>query len=71
VPHIDPDTVLALARAQGQHWIDAAAAERIAAGASAALAAVDATLRGAEPGLLTGDGAAFADLLESLADAPR
>lgn len=71
MPYIDPDTVLALARAQGQHWIDAAAAERIAAGASAATAAVDATLRSTEPSLLTSDGAAFIDLLESLADAPR
>jgi hypothetical protein len=71
VPHIDPDTVRALAQAQGQHWLDAAAAERIAAGASAAIAAVDATLRSAEPGLLTGDGTAFMDLLESLAEAPR
>ena len=71
MPNIDPDTVLALARAQGQHWIDAEAAERIAAGATAALAAVDATLRSAEPCLLASDGAAFADVLESLADPPR
>jgi hypothetical protein len=71
MPRIDAETVRALARAQGQHWVDAAAAERIAAGASAALAAVEATLRDAEPGLLASDGAAFADVLEALADAPR
>jgi hypothetical protein len=71
VPQIDADTVLALARAQGQHWIDATAAERIAAGATAAIAAVSATLRSAEPGLLTADSATFLDVLESLADPPR
>jgi hypothetical protein len=71
VPQIDADTVLALARAHGQHWIDAVAAERIAAGATAAIAAVSATLRSAEPGLLTSDSAAFLDVLESLADPPR
>lgn len=68
---IDADTVLALARAQGQHWIDATAAERIAAGATAAIAAVSATLRDAEPGLLTAESAAFAAVLESLADPPQ
>jgi hypothetical protein len=71
VPRIDADTVLALARAQGQHWLDAAAAERIAAGATAAIAAVSATLRSAEPGLLTAESAAFLATLESLADPPR
>ena len=71
MPQIDADTVLALARAQGQHWIDATAAERIAAGATAAIAAVSASLRNAEPGLLTTDNATFLDVLESLADPPR
>jgi hypothetical protein len=71
VPQIDADTVLALARAQGQHWIDTTAAERIAAGATAAIAAVSETLRSAEPGLLTTDGATFLDVLESLADPPQ
>lgn len=71
MPQIDADTVLALARAQGQDWIDAIAAERIAAGATAAIAAVSATLRSAEPGLPTIDSAAFLDVLESLADPPR
>lgn len=70
MPQIDADTVLDLARAQGQHWIDAAAAERIAAGASAAIAAVRATLHD-EPGLLTAEGAAFLAVLESLAAPPR
>lgn len=68
MPTIDADTVLALARAQGQHWIDATAAERIAAGATAAIEAVSATLCSAEPGLLTTDDATFLDVLESLAD---
>lgn len=71
MPQIDADTVLALARAQGQHWIDATAAERIAAGATAAIAAVSASLRSAEPGLLATDNATFLDVLESLADPPR
>ena len=71
MPQIDADTVLALARAQGQHWIDATAAERIAAGATAAIAAVSETLRSAQPGLLTTDSATFLDVLESLADPSR
>ena len=71
MPRIDADTVLALARTQGHHWVDAAAAERIAAGATAAIAAVSATLRGAEPGLLTAESAAFLATLESLADPPQ
>ena len=71
MPQIDADTVLALARAQGQHWIDATAAERIAAGATTAVAAVSETLRSAQPGLLTTDGEAFLDVLESLADPPQ
>ena len=71
MPQIDADTVLALARAQGQHWIDATAAERIAAGATAAIAAVNATVCSAEPGLLTTDDATFLDVLESLGDPPR
>lgn len=71
---IDAGTVLVLARAQGQHWIDATAAERIAAGATAAIAAIAAmseTLRNAEAGLLTTGSAAFLDVLESLADPPQ
>ena len=68
---INADTVLDLARAQGQHWIDASAAERIAAGATAAIAAMSETLRNAEAGLLTTGSAAFLDVLESLADPPQ
>jgi hypothetical protein len=70
VPQIDADTVLTIAQAQGQHWIDATAAERIAAGATAAITAVGATLRSADPGLLTAESAAFLATLESLADPP-
>lgn len=65
---IDTAAVLALARAQQQEWIDAAAAERIAVGASAAVAAVNATLRDLEAGMLVSDGAGFLDMLETLAD---
>jgi len=71
VPQIDADAVLALAHAQGQAWIDPAAAGRIAAGAAAAVAAVHATLRSADPGLLTVDSATFLDVLEALADPQR
>ena len=71
MPQFEVDTVLALARAQGQHWIDATAAERIAAGATAAIAAMSETLRNAEAGLLTTGSAAFLDVLESLADPPQ
>lgn len=71
MPQIDAAAVLALAQAQGQHWVDAAAAERIAAGATAAIAAVSATLRSAEPALLTAESAAFLAVLESLADRTR
>lgn len=71
MPQIDADTVIALARAQGQHWVDATAAERIAVGAAAATAAVSATLGSAEPGLLTAESAAFLAVLESLADPPQ
>ncbi len=71
MPQIDAGAVLVLARAQGQHWIDADAAERIAAGAAAAIAAVSATLHSAEPGLLTAESAAFLAALESLADPPQ
>lgn len=68
---IDAEIVLALARAQGHAWVDAAAAERIAAGASAALDAVQATTRSAEPALLTTDPAVFLATLEALAGPGR
>ncbi len=67
MPRIDADAVLALARAQGHDWVDTAAAERIAAGASAAVTAVEATMREAVPGLLTADQADFLVTLEALA----
>jgi len=68
VQSIDAEAVLALARAQQQDWIDAAAAERIAVGASAAVAAVNETLRNLGPGMLESDGAGFLDMLEALAN---
>ena len=65
---IDSNAVLALARAQGHDWIEEAAAQRIAAGATAAVAAVAASLRQIEPGLLVADPAEFRATLEALAE---
>jgi hypothetical protein len=65
---IDAETVLALARMQQQDWIDAVAAERIAVGATAAVAAVNAACGTVEPGLLAADGAGFLAELEALAE---
>jgi hypothetical protein len=67
---IDSNAVLALARAQGHDWIDEAAAQRIAAGATAAVAAVEASLAQGEPGLLVEDSAGFLATLEQLAEPP-
>jgi hypothetical protein len=68
---IEAIAVLALARAQGQAWVDEAAAQRIAAGASAAVAAVEASLRQGETGWLIEDSAGFLATLEQLAEPPR
>jgi hypothetical protein len=68
---IDAKAVLALARAQGHAWVDEAAAHRIATGATAAVAAVDASLRQREAGLLIEDSADFLAVLEQLAEPPR
>jgi hypothetical protein len=68
---IDSTAVLALARVQGHDWIDDAAAQRIAAGAAAAVAAVEASLRQGEAGLLIEDSAGFLAVLEQLAEPPR
>ena len=68
---IEANTVLALARAQGHDWVDEAAAHRIAAGATAAVAAVEASLRQGEAGLLIEDPAGFLMTLEQLAELPR
>jgi len=62
---------LALARAQGHAWVDEAAAQRIAAGATAAVAAVEASLRQGEAGLLIEDSAGFLATLEQLAESLR
>ena len=67
---IEANAVLALARAQGHDWIDDAAAQRIAAGATAAVAAVEASLRQREAGLLIEDPADFLATLEQLAEPP-
>jgi hypothetical protein len=68
---IEANGVLALARAQGHTWVDEAAAQRIAAGATAAIAAVGASLRQGEDGLLVEDSAGFLATLERLAEPPR
>lgn len=68
---IEANAVLALARAQGHAWVDEVAAQRIAAGAQAAVAAVEASLRQREAGLLIEDSAAFLATLEQLAEPPR
>ena len=68
---IESNTVLALARAQGHDWVDEAAAQRIAAGATTAVAAVEASLRRREAGLLIEDSAGFLITLEQLAEPPR
>jgi hypothetical protein len=68
---IDSNAVLALARAQGHDWIDVAAAQRIAAGATAAVAAVEASLLQGEAGLLIEDSVGFLATLEQLAEPPR
>jgi hypothetical protein len=65
---IDSTSVLALARVQGHDWIDEAAAQSIAAGATAAVAAVTASLRQLEPGLLVADSGEFLATLEALAE---
>lgn len=67
---IDSNAVHALARAQGHDWIEDTAARRIAAGATAAVAAVEASLRQREAGLLIDDSAGFLATLEQLAEPP-
>ena len=67
---IDANTVLALAHAQGHGWIDEAAAQRIAAGATAAVVAVAASTQQSAPGLLVEDAAGFLAVLEQLAEQP-
>ena len=60
-------TVVDLAHLQQQGWIDEDAAQRIAGGAAAAIAAVQDALAAIEPGLTSGDAADFLAELEALA----
>ena len=60
-------TVVDLGHLQRQEWIDEDAAQRIAAGAAAAIAAVQDALADVEPGLTGGDAADFLAELEALA----
>jgi hypothetical protein len=64
---LDAMTVMDLARLQRQSWVDEAVALRVAAGAAAAVAAVNDALADAEPGLMTSDAADFLAVLEALA----
>lgn len=65
---LDAASVQALALAQGHEWVDAAVAERIAAGAGAAVAAVVTTLAEAGWDPFDVDPDSFVTVLESLAD---
>jgi hypothetical protein len=68
---LDAATALDLARRQQQAWVDEAVAQRIAAGAAAAVEAVQAALAEAGPGLLSTDAADFLAVLEALAGDSR
>lgn len=61
-------TVLALARAQGHDWVDADVAGRIAAAATAAVQAVDASLPKATTELLSDSAGDFMGTLDALAE---
>lgn len=63
---LDSSAVLALARQQGQVWIDESAAERIATGAAAAVGAVVAELEALGDRALTEDPELFLEVLEAL-----
>lgn len=65
---IDQDAVLNMAHAQGQGWVDAATAQRIAAAATKAVQAVAAVGPGVEPVLLEQAAGGFAAALEALAE---
>ena len=65
---IDQGAVLTLAHAQGQDWVDAATAQRIAAAATTAVQAVAAVGLGVEPVLLEQAAGDFAAMLDALAD---
>jgi hypothetical protein len=64
---LEPTTVLDLARQQQQSWIDEDVAQRIAAGAAAAVDAVRVVLADTPPSLLVDDSAGFLATLEALA----
>jgi hypothetical protein len=64
---IDHELVLKLAHAQGQLWVDAETAARIASGASAAVRAVCETAARVREEPLAADTASYAAILEALA----
>jgi hypothetical protein len=65
---IDGTTVLALARAQGQAWVDEDVARRVAAAATAAVRAVNASLPTSADDMLADPAAEFMATLEALAE---
>jgi hypothetical protein len=65
---IDSGTVLALARAQGQAWVDEDVARRLAAAATAAVLAVNASLPSSTNEMLADPAAEFIATLETLAE---
>jgi hypothetical protein len=69
-PALGAACVRSLAIAQGHAWLDEAAAQRIATGAGAAVAAVVATLAGTGWDPCEADPDGFAAILEAIADPP-
>lgn len=67
---IDAASVLTLARAQGQSWLDEDAAKRIAVAATAAVRAVEASTPQAVPVLLEEVAGEFLARLEALSGGP-
>jgi hypothetical protein len=67
---IDAQSVLTLARAQGQSWLDEEAAKRIAVAATAAVRAVEVSMPQAVPVLLEDAAAEFLARLEALSEGP-
>lgn len=68
---LDADAALRMAILQGQSWMDATVAARIAVGAEAAVAAVMTALAGAPPGFTVSGSAGFLATLEALSEVER
>jgi hypothetical protein len=68
---LDADAALQLALLQGQSWMDATVAARVAVGAEAAAAAVMAALAETPPGFTGSGDASFLATLEALREVER